>query len=476
MNVNESDGFVLPSTAQQLRKICEDNKITDPDLVLDVYIVCSNKGVRFIPDEELMKDIERTDPHYWRHRLEISKRKEFLERMASSNYMQALIQLNDPMKAVLTFADHLRKAYEAKEKALKGRSLIDHKSGGFEGTYMSEAELDQMIGHDAELDFDTMVDKMTTYQDMCESDEAAAFMSGCGMGCYFDANQVPGRSLAAAVVQHGASMPSRWPLLFEQFTKLSEKLGIAHMKTVDAEEEQKRKRSERMDDYSQVGSVDPFEIAQDTFEAKFAYKALDIKQDLKDEDGMSYLFVMLDVSGSMMCADLGGRVCRAFAANVVTLALLQFAMKGRYKVYVVPFTGDVNRRAMQVATDRDSALKAMRWLGQQEYDGGSTDIQRAVLWAYNEVQTDPEYKKCDVVVITDGCSPIDNRLTDEKPRDTKVRTLIFAEGAGYGSHSKALRSASDTYHVITWDNNKNEFTVGNALTGINSDHSSLTEE
>jgi len=477
MNVNEGGDLILPTVAQQLKKVCIDHSVKDVDLVLDIYLVCSHKGTQFIPDEELMQDIERTDPSYWRHRMDISKRKQFLEKMSESNYVQALIKLNDPMKAVLTFVDHLRKALEAQALSASKCTAIDHSSGAIGGMRATGSALDEVekaiVNHG--MDFDLIIQGMTTVADACDSDECAAFMEGCGVGSYFNATTAPARALAAAVVQKGTSLPTHLPLLYDQFTKITEKLGIAKMKEVDTDKDAKRKKREQMDDHAQVTSVDPAEVVHETFDARMAHKQLDVAHNKEEEEGLSYLFVLLDVSGSMMSADLGGRVCRAFGANVITLSLLQFAMKSKYKVYVVPFTGHVNTHGVQVATDRESALKAMRWLGTQDYNGSSTDIQEAVLWAYRQVVQDPTYKKCDVVLITDGCSPISQALMSMKPRDTKLRTLLVTGGEGHGSHSSRLKDASDTFTQIDWDNNKAEFTIGNTLRGINAPISTTEE-
>lgn len=488
------DGFIMPSVAQTLKKICIDNKVTDPNLVLDVYLIVANAGkASFLPEEDLLKDIERTDPKYWDVKLDFSQRQAFLEKLAQSKYMQALVLLNDPLKAVLTFVDHMKKARAAQAKSKMRTGPIDHMGGGAFGGYATEGDLDAVdaanLGRDPALDFDAIVGGATTQIDVCENDGMAAFVAGaeeeagdraiaqatssmCGGKTSYSTSTVsPGQILAQAVVRFGCDLPDKFPVLFNCYTKLLDDLMLGKLKEKDVDRDAKHKRADQMEDLDKLTTVDPAEVAHETFDKKVADKSLEVQYDRDEERGMTHVFVLLDVSGSMMSSDLGGRVCRAFAANVLTLALLNFAFKDKYKVWVLPFEGSVG--AIQSAENKQEALDAMKWLGTLNYDGGGTDIEGAVLRAYRLTQSDPTYNKADIVLITDGCSPISQRMKDEKPERTKLRALLIGEEVNYGSHSNRLVAACDTWHKITWDNNTNTFSVGNTLSGIASSNSTV---
>jgi uncharacterized protein with von Willebrand factor type A (vWA) domain len=133
-------------------------------------------------------------------------------------------------------------------------------------------------------------------------------------------------------------------------------------------------------------------------------------------------------------------------------------------VWVLPF--DENVGTIMSADNKNDALTVMRWLGTVNYDGGGTDIQGAVLRAYQLLEKDKTYEKADIVLITDGCSPISDALTKLKPQRLKLRTMIIGDGNDYGEHSRRLKNASDSYAVIEWDNASNSFTVGDTLKGI----------
>ncbi len=241
------------------------------------------------------------------------------------------------------------------------------------------------------------------------------------------------------------------------------------MEDVDADQDTDRKREDLMTDYSQVDTVDPLEMARENFDQNLASKKLEVQHSQDEEEGNCHLYVLLDLSGSMRCCDIGGRVSRAWVANVITLALLTFAAKDKWVVHIVPFTGGVGD--MKSAKDRQTALDTMKWLGEQQYDGGSTDIERAVLYAYKDLQSDPEYRKCDVVLITDGCSPISDKIVDDKPERCKLRTLFVSDELPYGGHSNRIIKASDTNKLVGFDNMTAQITLGDALSKI-SDRSS----
>jgi Mg-chelatase subunit ChlD len=462
------EGFVMPSHADVLRKACIDNNLVeDADLVLDVYLVCQSSGqTQFTPDEKLMGEIERTDPAFWTHRMDINNRRVYLENLSQMHYMQALVKLNDPLKAVLTFIDHVVKAREAYVKSLSKRKEITDAAGTFAGYANADylALLRQKF--DGKVSLPDLDQHLTFYQDVCEEDGLSAFMaSSCGLGTAYDARLDPGQALAQGVVQLGTTLPESFHILYKTFTHLTDLMGIGKTKTVNTPDETEKKRRDQMESFDQVSTVNASDMASDQFETNLAEKKLEVTHNSKEESGRCHVFVLLDVSSSMESCDLGGRVCRAFAANILTLSLLQFAMDGQWTVHVVPFAGTVSRR-VQSATDKASAIAAMKWLGKQTYSGSSTDIEAAVLYAYKALGEDENYRKCDIVLITDGCSPITDRIVKEKPDRTKLRTLVVSREIPYGDEARNLAKASDHFVKVDWDNNNNHLCVGDALNDI----------
>ncbi|MBD3261642.1 MAG: VWA domain-containing protein [Candidatus Altiarchaeales archaeon] len=476
-NRSEEEFFSqFPTEEAVLKDISEKHYYIDRDLLLDVYFILKDEGtLDFKSTDTLMKDIERSDPSYWESRIKIEERKDYLKDLAQTTYFQGLISLGDTMKGVHKFADAMGKMY-ANSLRMKAEP-ITHSSGEAVSGHFTENDLDiiKEFGSKPNSGFLDFLANEPSPEEVAEDETMQEFYDGCGICPYFDATRTDQRNLEQATIKLAQSLPKEAAALYKAFTALVDELGVKKVKQTDVEHEARSKK-DTIDDYDKLQDVDMSDMERDDFDLRAANKTLDVKYNVDDEEGTCHLFVLLDVSGSMMGCDVGGRVCRAFAANVVTLSLLNLAFKERYKVHVVPFAGNVDYHRVQHATTKDEALKVIKWLGTVNYDGGGTDVEEAVIYGYDSLQKEPEYRKCDIVLITDGCSPISNRLVDEKPAKTKLRTLIVGDDLNrYGHHSQALRSASDTYYKITWDNMNSKFKVGGSLSGI-SDPASNDED
>lgn len=471
MEINNGD--VMPSEVESIKSICIGKGIEDPGLVMDVFRVISMNGkTKFLSDEDILSEVSRTDPKFWERKVQINTRKDFLESLAESNYVKALINMDSPMKAITVFIEHLEQAAAARAEALNKRRPIQGIRYNCVDKGYSREEIEELRplveqARAEEESFDAFVATLTHYDVLTESEEVSAFMSGCGVGTSYSATNFGG-DLAKDVVQKGENLPKDYPILYNEFQRIAAQLGAGNLVDVDSPDEQERKKKDRMDDFSQVDSVDPMEMAREEFDINLSQKKLEVNHNITVESGTCHLFVMLDVSGSMHGCDVGGLVCRAFAANILSLSLLQFAVKDNWHVHVAPFTSRVGERSVQNATDRDTALAAMKWLGGQNYNGWDTDIENAVIWAYGKLQTDPTYRKCDIVLITDGFSPMSQRMVDLKPAKTKLHTLMLGdECVELGPCLTSLKDASDSFYHVGWDANKQQLDIGVGLNNIN---------
>lgn len=471
MNIFEEE--TPKAIAQRLRNLCETEGVTQhKDLVLDLYVLCQSATPTQIPDEKLLEGLVSSDPSYWQERVEVTKRKEFLERLAKSTYVAQARALNDPMKAVLILIDAMKKAQLAND-ALKGKSLINFHIGKFMGS-LDEEEGEEMLDEIGSSspggtgpDADEFMEAISSLTDIFDNQTASAFFAGCGMGssCHF--GTAPGAVLAKEVIEHSLKLGPSILAFYKLFTAECNIVGSGNVQLANTPDVTKDRHRDKMEDYSQISTADPLDVAREGFTQRLAEKKLDVEHHQKEEAGKCHVFVLLDVTGSMMSDDIGTvNLCRAFVANVITLSLLNLAMGSGWIVHVVPFTGQPCRHMITHATDKDSALAAAKALGTYGYTGGDTNIERAVLYAYKELQNDPQYKKCDIVLLTDGFSPMSNRVSSEKPPRTKLRTLLLA-GSRYGGHTKRLQDASDSFEIIGWDDKKQVLDTGSALNGIN---------
>lgn len=469
-NHSEEEFFAqFPSDEKVLKDISEKHDYIDRDLLLDVYFILKDEGtLDFQSTDTLMQEIERADPSYWESRIKIEERKDYLKELAQTTYFQGLIALGDVMKGMWKFADAMGKMYANSLRAKFKAEPITHSSGEAVSGHFTEKDLDiiKELGSRPNSGFLDFLVNEPSPEDVAEDETMQEFYDGCGICPYFDASRTDQRKLEKATVKMAQNLPKEAAILYKAFTSLVDELGVKKVKKVDVDHEAKKK-VDNIDDYDKLQDVDLADMERDDFDLRAANKTLDVKYNQDEEEGTCHLFVLLDVSGSMMGCDVGGRICRAFVANVVALSLLNLAFKERYKVHVVPFAGVVDYHRVQHATTKEEALKVINWLGSVNYDGGGTDVEDAVLYGYSALQKEPEYRKCDIVLITDGCSPISSKLVSEKPEKTKLRTLIVGDDLSrYGIHSQALKNASDTYYKITWDNMNSKFKVGDSLSGI----------
>lgn len=499
MRVTNEGVGPIPPDFETLRAACKNTQVVDVDLVLDVYAVCTvkSKNVDFKEVEDIIERFDKSDPQYWKSRMTVDSRLKYLEDLSKTNYMEALINLGDPMKAALTFLDSLDKCAKAQAAKIQSNTKPTYDFEIIAGSETLEdetlAEIEAMEAATAQ-DFDNvdnvnnMLNNITTYEEMMQDEAASAFLEGGGgqdydtegdtstaqtiaafglQGEAFDQIYNPGKNVARAVVEHGNRIPQNFPKFFDIFKAACEDVGSGKGKQVDAESSNVRgKRS--MEEMSEIQSVDPAEMVSETFEVRAANKELEVKRTVEDVEGRSHLFALIDVSGSMSDRAAGG-VSRAFAANAIMLALLKYALEDKYKVWIVPFAGDVDVRNVQEAGNKKQALEAMRWLGSLSYRGGSTSIESALLYAYKMLKTDPKYRKCEIVLITDGASTVSHKVVDELPPNTTVRTIFLTSIREGNSASKTmtnLKKISKTSVTMKWDGANNRFDFGDAFVGL----------
>jgi hypothetical protein len=472
MNIFDED--TPKDVGERIKRLCDEAGLTkDRDLVLDLYVLCSSKNPITKTDEDLLEGLVSADPKYWEERVEVTKRKEFLESLCLSPYVTTARTLGDPMKAVLVLIQSL-KARQAALAALQGKEAVSFRSRHLIGGPDSEAgeEFLNAVQSEgsalaAQHDCDEFMKAIEDVTDIFQEGLASAFFLGCGMGMSAAFTSTPGTVLAREVLQHAQSLSPAVHAFFKLFTAECNIIGSGNITSKASPEITNDRNRDNMEDYSEVVSADPTELARDGFVEKLAQKKLEVDHYKAPEIGKCHVYVLLDVTGSMMTNDIGDpQICRAFAANVITLALLNLTADEGWAVHVLPFTGSVNTSKALHATDKASALQAANLLGTFQYDGGNTNIERAVMHAYRDLLNDPNYKKCDIVLLTDGFSPISHGIKTHKPPRVKLRTLIIGDEE-YGVHSKNLREASDSYEILGWDKRAQAFTTGSALEGIN---------
>lgn len=459
------DGFFMPSVSEVLVKLQDDSPFIPSGMLFDVYLLVDASGrPNFAPDEELLSDLDRSSPGYWSDRQTLAEKKDYLRTLSTSNYMKALVGLGDAMKAVRVFVEHAKQA--ALASAAKGKHLLDSTGNvdEYHGSYVSDADMAQAYKSMSEsLVFDNFMQQQEALMGMTDDDIAAAFAAeGWGVCNTRTSTTSPSRALTSAIVEKAKKLPVSYPALINSLNKLKDALGVVS-EVQDSDTDQAKKRSASLDELDKISTADPTDLLQDTFEKMVVDRSLTIQQDQEEKKRTSHVFIVLDVSGSMSTKDLGGCVCRGFAANVLLLGLINLTGKSGVKTWVMTFEGVPG--PTKSATTRDEAVNLARWVATINYDGGGTDIEAAVLKAYKITSESGEYDKADIVLITDGVSPLTSRLVTEKPARTKLRTLLVSRDASRRDLTPLL-SASDFHAQLDWDSKTDSLVVGNSLQGV----------
>lgn len=456
--------FFMPSVAQTLAKLQKASPYVPSGVLADIYLLCEAQGrASFTPDDVLLKDITTLDPSYWSDKGTIDSRKEYLERLGKSNYMKALIDLKDPMKAVHIFIEYAGQASAAMQARTR-YSDIPANGSDYGGGYVSPTTTAGLSPGDEAEGFDAFMQAQETLLGLTDDDIAASFATeGWGMGGAANTYS-PGRKLSSVLVSNAKALPTSFPLLMRSLNKIKELIGEKNL-LVDSDTDQAKKRRDHIDESSQVSSADASDVASDLFDKKFSDKSLIIQKDMEEKDKQSHTFILLDVSGSMDACDLGGFVCRGFATNIICLGVLNMAGKNGMKVWILPFAGRPHTNNLKTASNRDEAITTARWIASVNYDGGGTDIEGAVLAAYKITTSSGEYDKADILLLTDGASPLTSRLVSEKPARTKLRTLIISNDSTQKDLTPLIQ-ASDYHAKLSWDKTKGCLDVGTLLQNI----------
>lgn len=130
------------------------------------------------------------------------------------------------------------------------------------------------------------------------------------------------------------------------------------------------------------------------FTKKAMEKSLNIIQHQSKRKQKQALYILLDVSGSMM------GVRSVFAAGVTTSLVRQAVDEG--STYFLRYFDD-SPSALKKVTNRKEAVELIGDLVRAPFSGGGTNITKAVRTAIKDIKNEPvTFDKVDIMVITDG--------------------------------------------------------------------------
>ena len=224
-------------------------------------------------------------------------------------------------------------------------------------------------------------------------------------------------------------------------------------KLIASHEPEKSVALVKMEHFQDVTKVSPSSAALPSIlkSYRLGTKQLQVQQNMKVQGKKQLLHVMCDSSGSMdqeIMSNKNGFLKRGHVASALCLAVIKKAMEEKSMVFFRFFAGgpDILHKAKTMHDLIDIARK----VGLGDYNGGSTDIQKAVATAFKDIQAGKdEILKAEVLLITDGQASVDSVALSKEQKKTKLHVLeITNAGRSTSESQKELKGLAETYMEI----------------------------
>lgn len=255
--------------------------------------------------------------------------------------------------------------------------------------------------------------------------------------------------------------------LFEIGKNLADLLGKSDSKLlIETKELAQEKKQDNMRSHSEAGKIVPSQHAMpsEVFDTKLAKKQLTVNREHKPEGKKHLLYFLVDSTGSMrtmLNQKYGGRrngfVSRASIATVVMIAMMKKIMDEKGIVFLRFFSGSAGPLIeLRSEADFKHAIERMK---NNNYDGSSTNIERALRTVYDDIITNSgDISRSEVLLVTDTEDHLEEKsLAALKATSTaKLNVLDVSGSAGahttynYGGRepaSKVLKKVADAYYA-----------------------------
>jgi uncharacterized protein with von Willebrand factor type A (vWA) domain len=203
---------------------------------------------------------------------------------------------------------------------------------------------------------------------------------------------------------------------------------------------------DKMESLTEVQDALGPQLAQDELlEKKIAGHDLDVVRYSEEEEKKQLLHDLVDVSGSMTAGFFttrtGHTLTNADMARVITLSVLIHCAKDQQLFFMRPFEGAPG--PLLKATTPDELKNAIDKINHQWFDGGSTNIQAAIMQAMEDIEQTDDLKKAEILVISDAQDSVDvaeiKKLKQEK--NIKINFLLV----GHSGQTKQFQDISDRF-------------------------------
>lgn len=161
----------------------------------------------------------------------------------------------------------------------------------------------------------------------------------------------------------------------------------------------------------------------------------------KTEQSKGPLVVCVDISGSMQ----GPRECWAKA---LVLTFMKLARQDRRHLRIILFSRNV-RKVTDIEPFQPSFAEAMAQIA-MSYNGGGTAFEPPLLSAVKAIEQQTNFKRADIVFVTDGDCRIDGRFTQEfNAKKTEMEFTVYGFNVGREWNNHTLSQFCDHVTLIS---------------------------
>ena len=182
------------------------------------------------------------------------------------------------------------------------------------------------------------------------------------------------------------------------------------------------------------------------------FKSLSVKQNLKkDKSKKQLLYVVIDSSGSM-CQQLEGKVASGLVTKASLSVLFSSALAKRIMedggiLFTRFFDGGVGD--LIEAREKDEFERLMFTIARNSFDGGGTDIVKAIQTAVQDVQAaKDELASAEILLLTDCQDAFSAAQAKAAAGKYKINTLDISGRQGHESVKEALKAISAKYYFV----------------------------
>jgi len=221
------------------------------------------------------------------------------------------------------------------------------------------------------------------------------------------------------------------------------------------EEVAKDNKDDKIKSLSELNKVKAVEhgLPDEVYDAKEERKSLVKRQELKRQEKKQLLYLLIDNSGSMTTSLNVNKhmvLNRGLFASVFACALVKRVIADGGIIFVRMFTGCCG--PLHSAYTKEEQEVVLNMLGREGYNGGSTNIPRAIETALQDINTGVADKiaKAEVLLITDCCDNV-SKYNVKRELDKGSAALHVLDVSGTTSYSsvsaqKVLQSLATKYY------------------------------